>query len=362
MSTVPSSRPPLSICLVNFNGAGKLPQTLAALQAAAAAGDEILVVDNGSTDSSLAVAATCCPRATILRLGINRGPGAARNRGFARAAHLRILFVDNDVLLEPDCPTLLAAALEREPRAAAAMARLVHAHRPATVQFDGAECHYTGLMGLRHAERPLATAPAAPFSSRSLVTACFMLRRDRWSGGTLFDEDFFFNYEDHDLGVRLMLGGQTILSVPAARARHLEGTPGLSMRPGGRYHPLRVFCLIRNRWLILIKNFQGRTLAAAAPVLLLFEIAQLAVVLRKGWGRQWRAAAAWILVHWSGLIAERRRQQARRKVADRAFLTGGGLPLRPELTRGRREAAALKILDRLVAGYGRWLGYPDPGR
>lgn len=362
MSPTADSRGPLSVCLINFNGAHCLERCLAALTAATTPGDEILVVDNASEDDSLALVAACCPRAVVLRMARNRGPGAARNRGFLQAAHARILFVDNDVLLQPGSVDRLAAALDTEPRAVAAMARLLHARRPGTVQFDGAECHYTGLMGLRHAEQPLEAAAPEVFRSRSLVTACFMLHRRRWPEAALFDEDLFFNYEDHDLGVRMLLRGLVVLSVPAARAHHLQGTPGLSMRPGGRYYPMRVLCLIRNRWLILIKNFQLRTLLAAAPVLLLYELSQAAVVVRKRWHREWVAAALWVMGRLPGLLAERRREQACRRVADASFMTGGPLPLRRELTRGGFEAAALARLDALVVRYGRRLGFPDPGR
>jgi hypothetical protein len=156
--------------------------------------------------------------------------------------------------------------------------------------------------------------------------------------------------------VRCRIAGHALLSVPAATCLHGGGTEGLSFRPGGDRPPLRVYCLIRNRWRILLQSYAGRTLLLLAPCLLLYELFQLAGAARKGWLGIWLRAAGWVLAH-PGVTLRRRRQiQQTRRVGDRALLTGGPLPFAPGLAASQMERAGRALLDRLAVGYWRLVG------
>src|SRR5262245_52914772 len=119
------------------------------------------------------------------------GPGAARNVGFKAAASDRILFLDNDVSLAPYCPDRLTEALDENPRAAVAMARILYAHHQEIIQYDGADSHFLGLMMLQNANKPCASATTQTRRIDSVVTACFLIDRCRWGDGDPFDEAFF---------------------------------------------------------------------------------------------------------------------------------------------------------------------------
>lgn len=76
---------------------------------------EVLVVDDGSRDASVAVARSCGPRVRVLRNPIG-GPGAARRIGVAQARGEFIAFVDADDALEPTKhEKQLAVLIERDP-------------------------------------------------------------------------------------------------------------------------------------------------------------------------------------------------------------------------------------------------------
>ena len=339
--------------MINFNGERYLERSLAAVLAQGDVIDEVLLVDNASEDESLRLARDLHPGVRVLRRGRNDGPAAARNAGFAAAASDRILFLDNDIILAEGAAARLSAALDSDPSAAIAVPRILDGRRPGTVQFDGADCHFLGGMGLHHAGRPDADVPHATREIGSLGAGCFAVDRRRLGMAQPFDESFLFNYEDHDFGVHARLRGNRILAVSAARCLHLDGTPGLSMRPGGRYHPLRVYCLIRNRWLVLLKYFEWRTLALLAPLLLVYELAQLAVAAGKGWLGEWARAAWWVVCHLPDVLERRRAIQASRRIPDRRLLADGPLPFRAELTPRGPERIAKRALDRVSGAYWR---------
>jgi hypothetical protein len=112
-----------------------------------------------------------------------------------------------------------------------------------------------------------------------------------------------------------------------------------------------VFYLIRNRWLCILKNFAMRTLLIMVPLLLFYELAQLAVALKKGWLREWWRSAVWVVRHLPSVLRERRRIQSLRRVPDRQLLRGGPIPFRRELSTGKLEVAAQRLLDGIAQAY-----------
>ncbi len=342
---------PMTLCIINWNGERDLAATLTAARRSRPPFDEILVIDNASSDRSREIVRECFPEASLLILEQNRGPGTARNVGFAAARHDRILFADNDVALYPDCAHRLASALAERPDAVAAMPRVVYADRPELIQYDGADCHFLGLMATRNVDRVVTAASTATTDMNSVVTACFLVDRKRWRGGEPFDDEFVFNYEDHDFGVRSRIMGHALLAVPEATCLHGGGTPGLAFREGRTRAPLRVYCLIRNRWRIVLQCYAGRTLLLLAPALAFYEVIQLAAVVRQQWLAPYLHAAAWMLRHPHIVWRRRREVQRRRATRDREYLGVGPLPLASGLTTSKLEQRVRGGLDWALTTY-----------
>lgn len=342
-----------TLCIVNYNGADHLARTFAGVAAQSWPFAEILLVDNGSTDGSVAMAGALCPRTDIIRLERNLGPGAARNAGFAAARSDLILFLDNDVCLEADTAELLVGDLEAHPGTLAVAPRVLYAADPSRVQFDSADCHFLGLMATRNADEPVAGVDDAAGETSSLVTACFLIDRARWRDGDPFDVSLGFNLEDHDFGVRACVAGHRLRVQPRARVRHGSGTPGLSYRPGQVPSAERQFYLIRNRWMLLVKCFAGRTLLVLAPAFLLFETLQFLWMASQRRSRVWFRALGSLWQARDRLRRERSRVQRARRTGDAGILRDAPLPLTSHVRRSGLTRHAGDGADRLLRSYWR---------
>jgi len=94
--------PELVSCIVPvFNGERYLPETLESILQQTYRPLEIIVIDDGSTDNSAAVVASCGGQIIYLRQ-TNSGPAAARNRGLCEARGEFIAFLDQDDLWHPE--------------------------------------------------------------------------------------------------------------------------------------------------------------------------------------------------------------------------------------------------------------------
>ena len=103
----------VSIVIPVYNGAAYLEACLKAVHELGQVPLECIVVDDGSTDGSAAIARAA--GATVLVSPSRRGPSRARNAGAARARGEILLFVDADVVVPPDTLTRLAERFAEDP-------------------------------------------------------------------------------------------------------------------------------------------------------------------------------------------------------------------------------------------------------
>lgn len=332
----------VSVAVCNYNGAEHLPPCLEALLAQTHPIDELLVVDNASTDGSEALVRERFPAARWIGLGRNDGPCPARNAALESARNEWVLLVDNDAVLARDVLEKLVAAARARPDAALVQPRSVFASDPQVVHYDGGSFHYAGLFSLRNFSVPLAQAEGrGTVEVDGAVSVALLARRSTLLELGGFDPDYFILFEDLDLSYRLRLAGHAILSVEDALVLHRGGTGGISFRGAIEYPRRRAFFHSRNRWIFLAKCYRARTLFVAAPGLLLYELVWLAFTLRSRTFGGWIEGKRDFLARLPGVRRRRRAIQAARRRADRELLVGGPLTLSAQL----RGGAAERLLD-----------------
>ncbi len=355
----PRALGPISAVVCNYNGQDYLADCLDALLAQDEALDEILVVDNGSTDGSREFLARHYPQVGVLPLGRNGGPGHARNAGMRAARNRWVLAVDNDAVLAPDVTSRLRRALETDRLAVLAQTRSVVFDEPDRVHYDGAEFHYVGLLSLRNFFKPRAEAEGAGvLEANGFISICGLMDRERILELGGYDEGLFILFEDYDLALRLRIAGERLLIDEDAIVRHKAGTPGISFRSKD-YPGQRAFFHSRNRWILLTKSHAASTLLLSLPGLLAYELAWLLFTAKAGhlWPHV-KGKLAYV-EHLPGTLAKRRAIQRGRRVRDRELLVGGPLTFSPQLVAKPTARRLAGGLDALLSGWwrlaSRWL-------
>jgi GT2 family glycosyltransferase len=301
-------RPTLSVLIVSWNSREQLARTLPALLPELDEADELIVVDNDSSDGTPAAAEELAPRARLIHSGGNAGFAAASNEGAARAQG------DLLVILNPDAAPLpgFGEAIRRpwvEARGWAAWQALVAAQGGTEINSAGNPVHFTGLVWAGGHGHPIAEAPPAG-EVTALSGACLAIPRATWEREGGFPADFFLYHEDVDLSLRLRLAGEAIGIEPSAIVDHDYDFAGGG--PKWRW-------LERNRWACLIRDYPTSLLVLLAPALLATELALIPASLAGGWGKQKLQANLDVLRRLPRLLQERRQIQSRRTISAAEF-------------------------------------------
>lgn len=338
---------PIRAVVCNYNGREHLPPCLAALRAQTRKLAEILVVDNNSEDGSRELLAREYPDVRVEALGRNEGPCPARNRGLELVSDEWVLLVDNDAVLAPDALEKLERAALEQPEAVLVQPRSVFDTQPDVVHYDGGSLHYCGLFSLRNFHVPLARAEGtATVEVGGAIAVALLVKRSVLLELGGFDAAYFVLFEDLDLSYRLRLAGHRIVSVEDALCRHRGGTAGISYRGAMDYPRRRAFLHSRNRWIHLLKNHSGRTLALTAPALLAYELVWALFTLASGTFAGYLQGKGAFLRGISRTLRDRAVVQRTRRRRDRDLLVGGPLTIAPQLERGGASSLALRAIDR----------------
>ncbi len=206
------SQPPrFSVIIPAFNTAAYVGGTIESVRCQTVPDWELVVVDDGSTDGTAAVAeGVDDPRVRLIRQA-NQGVSAARNRGAAAAQGEFFLFLDSDDHLRPDALERLGAHLAAHPDADVAYGEL------ATISEDGRLRHGgRPVFGPRPSGRILPALLAGGF----MVTGMALMRAEgfRRSGG--FDESLRLS-QDWEFLCRMAAQGEIL---------YLQGPPVLEYR------------------------------------------------------------------------------------------------------------------------------------
>lgn len=262
--------------IVSWNSAAELARSLPAIVGELREGDQLIVVDNDSADSTRDRVGELAPTATLIASGGNLGFGAACNLGAARATRPLLLFLNPDAVVGPGFREAIARPLAPEHPGAnwAAWQGLVTAEEGETVNTWGGVINYTGIAWAGGAGRPIGDAPAEPRELAFPSGACLAIKRAVWAELGGFSPEYFLYHEDTDLGLRLWLAGHRCGIEPRARADH-------AYEFGKGAH--KWFYLERNRLATIVRVYPGRLPLLLLPILLAIEPALLIVAALGGW-------------------------------------------------------------------------------
>jgi GT2 family glycosyltransferase len=301
----------LSVVVVTFNCREAVARSLPPLVDQLTDGDELIVVDNASSDGTAEAVGELAPDATVVEPGTNLGFAAGCNAGAGRATGELLLFLNPDAVVRPGFRDAIERPLAEDSGWAAWMG-LVTAQGGRVVNTEGGVVHFTGIAWAGGAGRPLerdgggVAAGEVAFASG----ACLAVPRQAWERAGRFPAEFFLYHEDVDLSLRLRLGGGKIGIEPRAEVDHEYAFE----KGAAKWRFME-----RNRWATILRTYPVSLIALLAPALFATELALVGVSIAGGWGRQkllaWADLARWI----PRLLRERRAIQVRRKIGAGEF-------------------------------------------
>ena len=289
-----------SIVAVVYNGVPFLEPLLNSLAAQTLPPDELIVVDNLSTDGSrelLPGLLTSLPFPTrLLFENVNRGYCGAANRGLRQAPGEFVLLLNQDTRLDKEFCREALKGFTGTSRVGMVSGRIL--------RFDETTVDSLGQY-LSRSLYPKERGYNTPWRSiqeeeREIFSVCgavafyrrAMLQEVAFQGEYL-DEDFFMFFDDIDLGWRAQRRGWKARYVPEAIAFHSRsGTLSPGKKVGLFFRrPLELrYHLVKNRYLTLLKNASRREVFKALPFLLLRDLPLLFTILShpsQGW-RLWK--------------------------------------------------------------------------
>lgn len=224
-----------SIVIVTYNSVESIDRCLAAIDVLDPPAREVIVIDNGSEDETVAHVGAW-PTVRCIEAGSNLGFAAAANCGARRARGQYLLFLNPDAVVADDCLGWMCARLiEAE---GGIVGCKIYAEDGATLQHVGGRLRWNAVSEHVGRGEPDEGQYETVGAQRYVSGATLLVSTEDWHRLGGFDERFRpLYYEDADLCVRARTMGLPVVLEPRATVRHLEG--GSSWVGGGTNEGVR---------------------------------------------------------------------------------------------------------------------------
>lgn len=257
MSSMPEISPPLSSCpapapspriavvVLNWNGKDDTLQCLQSLAQLAYGNCEVIVVDNGSADGSVAAIRAAFPAIRVIETGANLGYAEGNNVGMRAALESGaefVLLLNNDTIVDPSLLCELLAAAEACPEAGVFGAKIFHYDERDRIWYAGARWNAELLRFELVTDEAIYGEPFAQVLETDYACGCALfVRRAVLEQIGLLDPQFFLTYEETDFCYRARRSGFRVVYAPRAVLWHK-----ISASFGGQQAPLVSYFMTRN--------------------------------------------------------------------------------------------------------------------
>ena len=231
----------LSSVVLSWNSARHIEScVLSLLGENAGHNDEVWVVDNGSTDGTVAMLKRLerehPDNVTVIYLKSNLGTTVSRNLALRQVRGDYVAIIDSDIIVPPGTITPLIARLEGDASCGLLAPRLVYPSghlQMSTDVFPTIFRKLSRLFMLRAMERRLDSERSTLQTQHVdyAISAFWLLRRDVVEAVGLLDEEIFYSPEDVDYCLRVWKAGYTVLYDPAVHAVHCAQEISRRVRP-----------------------------------------------------------------------------------------------------------------------------------
>lgn len=220
--------PILTIIIVNWNTCGLLRNCLQSLHDDGALDAEIIVVDNNSTDNSVAMLRQEFPKVRIIANQNNAGFAQANNQGINSSSSNYLLLLNSDTVVPPGTISKLLDFMGNAPQTGAISPRLVRLDstpQPFAYGNDPTPGYllrraFTALLFKKSIHN---WAIDNPIEVDWVSGACMLVRRKAIDQAGMLDEQMFMYFEDNEWCLRMRKMGWKIVYYPEVSITHIGG-------------------------------------------------------------------------------------------------------------------------------------------
>lgn len=278
----PSMFPSVGIGILNWNGKKFLEKLLPELRMLTYGNYKVYVIDNNSSDDSVAYVSSHHPEVKLVVLDNNYGFAGGYNRGFAEMEEEYYLMLNSDVEVPASVLEPLVEMLEADKSIAVCQPKLLALLDKQMLEHGGAAGGMIDILGYPFCRGRLFetveedkgqyNAPTQIFWASG---ACSLIRREAYWRVNGMYEYYFMHSEEIDMCWRMIAEGYKIMYCPAAYIYHLGGG-SLS------YHtPRKTYFNFRNNIIMCIRNTPGHVLLWLLTLRIALDVLAMLVFLFK---------------------------------------------------------------------------------
>lgn len=264
--------PLVTVVMSNYNGVELklLPEALDSILKNTYPKLEVILVDNASTDNSVAamkIKFDKNPHLKIVKNPVNIY-SSGLNLGIQKATGEYVAFFNNDVFVGNNFFTKIINYLENNQDVALIQGKIVSYYNNSIIDSAGETMDESGNPITIGAGSNALKSYNKICEVLSVSGSCSILRKSSVNKIGYFDEDYGIGYEDLDLAIRVHLTGLKVIYYPDALAFHKRAATDVApnIRPKVKWH------FNKNRLITLIKNYPLYLLLKNLPIVLMIYL------------------------------------------------------------------------------------------
>ena len=321
MSDIKSS---VSIVIPHWNNVDVLSECLESILNTDFENFETIVVDNASTDNSVASVRSNYPNVKLIENEKNYGYAGGCNIGAEAAIGNYLIFLNNDTVQEKDWISNLIKTINSDDKIAAVQPKILNYYDRNVFDYAGGAGGHMDIYCFPFARGRIFSFQEddeGQYNNKEKCFwssgTCFMVRRELFQKAGGFDEGFFAHMEEIDLCWRLYAMGFEVWVEPDSVVYHKNALT-LPMHSHKKYYLNH-----RNSLLMLLGNYSIKNVfLVGIPRLILEKIACLYSILKLDW-RHFTAilrSLFWIIFHPNVIMKKRKSFSKIRTITDKKIM------------------------------------------
>ena len=253
----------VSIIIVNWNAKDYIKQCIDSLLLQSYKNFEIIIVDNASTDNSVAIIKQNYPQVTLIENKDNLGFSAGNNIGIKESKGTLIALFNPDAVAEKDWLQRLVSIVENSENIGGASGKIFYLGDK--YGKDAVFCTWSKI-------NPYSAIPTNFYDNEPISTvdylsgAAVLFKKSVFDKIGLLDTKYFLYFEETDLCARMIRAGYNLMYVPTAIAWHAVSPLSNSEN--------KIYYMERNRFRFALKNFDLKYI----PIFIVYYLSESFII------------------------------------------------------------------------------------